>query len=281
MAWANETSGDAVSETKLKMMEKSQFQKDQTEWNKKYNHLQETLDRSDDSRSRLVLGIWGEPWTCKTSVALDFPDDIIYVLDWDNGVESIWRQHHDCTDRIELYNPLVLKEDGVIDIEASEDNSARFVTKVKAKIADGEKPVFVMDGVDAWYAACLLKVNPDPRKVSRMQPWKYGERNKVFYFLMKAIYNLNCDVIYVSHATEVYLDNSVVGYAPAWRDWSGMLEQEIRCYSRKKGKETKCYGELIGSRTNGSLVGTIWTIKEGVPPNIVWNGIPELRERKI
>jgi len=38
---------------------------------------------------------------------------------------------------------------------------------------------------------------------------------------------------------------------------------------------------LVGSRTNGNLVGTKFVIREGEPPNIKWNGIPELRERKI
>ena len=39
--------------------------------------------------------------------------------------------------------------------------------------------------------------------------------------------------------------------------------------------------ELVGSRTNGNLVGKTWTVRQGTPPNIVWNGIPELREGKV
>ena len=39
--------------------------------------------------------------------------------------------------------------------------------------------------------------------------------------------------------------------------------------------------ELVGSRTNGNLVGKSWTVREGNPPNIKWNGIPELQEGKI
>ena len=43
----------------------------------------------------------------------------------------------------------------------------------------------------------------------------------------------------------------------------------------------KYFAKLIGSRTHGNLVGTIWTTREGKPPNVVWNGISELREGNI
>ena len=82
-------------------------------------------------------------------------------------------------------------------------------------------------------------------------------------------------------ANKQYVDNAVVGFVLVWKNWGAILEQEIRCYKRKKGKEVKFFAELIGSRTNGQLVGKVWTTREGVAPNIVWNGIPELRERKI
>jgi|TARA_R110000824_G_scaffold283693_2_gene472047 hypothetical protein len=279
MTWTTEKSGNAISEKKLKAVEKEDYSKKQKEWYENYQHLQTT--KKERSHSRLVLGIWGDPKNGKTGLALDFPDDKIYVLDWDRGVESTWREHHDCTDRIEIHDPIKIGENNVVDIDKSEDESLRFVDMVKAKIAEGEKPIFVFDGVDAWYDACLLKVNPNPRKVTKMMPYQYGERNKVFFFLMKAIYNLNCDVIYITHAAEQYVDNTVVGFIPVWKNWGAILEQEIRCYNRKKGKELKYFAELMGSRTNGSLVGKVWTTREGVPPNIVWNGVPELRERNI
>ena len=81
--------------------------------------------------------------------------------------------------------------------------------------------------------------------------------------------------------TEKYVDNNPVGMKPNWRDWGGKLEQEIHCLRRKVKGEVHFVAELVGSRTNGNLVGTNWTIREGNPPNIVWNGIPELREGKI
>ena len=35
----------------------------------------------------------------------DFPDKHIYVLDWDDGCEPTWRQNHEMTDRISIWNP--------------------------------------------------------------------------------------------------------------------------------------------------------------------------------
>ena len=49
--------------------------------------------------NRLICGIWGEPKTVKSGLALDFPNKQIYVLDWDDGCEPTWRQNHECSDR--------------------------------------------------------------------------------------------------------------------------------------------------------------------------------------
>ena len=36
-------------------------------------------EKRKNRKSRMVLGIWGEPKTGKTGIALDFPDRKIYV----------------------------------------------------------------------------------------------------------------------------------------------------------------------------------------------------------
>ena len=229
----------------------------------------------------MVLGIWGEPKTGKTGIALDFPDRQIYVLDWDSGVESTWIECYDATDRIVVYDPIVVDKDNKIDIKKSELNSHNFVRHVRGKIEEGEKPIFVLDGVDTWFDKCIYKVNPNPTEVTKMMPYQYGSRNKTFYFLLEAIFNLRCDIIYITHETEKYVDNVPVGVQPAWRDWGGKLEQEIYCEKKRIKGDIVFNAQLVGSRTNGNLVGKTWTIREGQPPNIVWNGIPELQEGKI
>jgi len=168
-----------------------------------------------------------------------------------------------------------------MDIDKSEQNSLDFINFAKEQMEAGEDIVFVMDGVDTWLDSCILKVNPNPRVVTKIMPFQYGNRNKTFYFLLEAIYQLNCDVIYITHETEKYVDNTPIGVQPAWKDWGGKLEQEIYCSKKKVKNELHFTAELIGSRTNGNLVGNKWTVREGTPPNIQWNGVPELREGKI
>lgn len=255
------------------------FGKKQEEFNSKFAQLM--AEKRKNRQSRMVLGIWGEPKTGKTGIALDFPDRKIYVLDWDSGVESTWFEHHNATERIEVYNPIEQDNDNKIDILTSEENSHSFVRLVRQRIEEGENPIFVFDGVDTWFENTIFKVNPNPTVVTKMMPYQYGPRNKTFYHLLNSVYNLKCDVIYITHETEKYVDNTPVGIVPHWRDWGGKLEQEIHCSRKKIKGETHFIAELVGSRTNGNLVGTSWTIREGNPPNIKWNGIEELRERKI
>ena len=266
-------------EKDIQAQKKSIFGKKQEEFNDSFADYMKK--KREAKNSRMVLGIWGEPKCGKTGIALDFPDRNICVLDWDKGVDSTWREWHDSSEKIDVYCPIVMNKDNVVDIDKSDDNSHAFVRYVRQKIEEGDNPIFVFDGVDTWFQSCLLKVNPNPRVVTKVMPYQYGARNNIFYHLLETIYQLNCDVIYITHETEKYLDNSPVGMMPNWKDWGGKLEQEIYCTRKKVKGQTHFIAELVGSRTNGNLVGKSWTVREGNPPNIKWNGIPELQEGKI
>ena len=100
--------------------------------------------------------IWGEPKTVKSGLALDFPNKQIYVLDWDDGCEPTWRQNHECSDRITLWNPEIRNQNGELDIQKSEANSEDFVLFVKSKIEQGEDVLFVFDGIDKWLDCTVL-----------------------------------------------------------------------------------------------------------------------------
>ena len=89
--------------------------------------LQQIKESQENDKSFLCLGIWGEPKTVKSGIALDSPDKQIYVLDWDDGCEPTWRQNHQMTERITLWNPEVRNQNGELDIQKSEANSEDFV----------------------------------------------------------------------------------------------------------------------------------------------------------
>ena len=73
-------------------------------------------------KNRLICGIWGEPKTVKSGLALDFPDKQIYVLDWDDGCEPTWRTNWDSDPNIMIYNPLEVRPDGSTDWETTFNN---------------------------------------------------------------------------------------------------------------------------------------------------------------
>jgi len=233
--------------------------------------------------SPLCLGVWGEPKTVKSGLALDFPHKKIYVLDWDDGCEPTWRQNHDCTDRIVLWNPKVLNDKGEADIAASERNSEDFILLVAEEIEKGEDILFVFDGVDKWLDTCTLHVTGSS-KIGKPQKMKFewGKRNAPFYALLNMSKQLKCDKIYITHAKADYgSTGEVIGQKPNWHNWGDALFQVIQTKQTKKQGNTIYKATLSASKTNTSLVGKTWETLTVGPAGVNWTGIPELREGKV
>ena len=233
--------------------------------------------------NRLICGIWGEPKTVKSGLAVDFPHKQIYVLDWDDGCEPTWRQNHEMTSRITLWNPEVRNHNGELDIQRSEANSEDFVLMVKEQIEEGEDVLFVFDGIDKWLDCCTLHVTGSS-KIGKPQKMKFewGKRNAPFYSLLMMCKNLECDQIYITHAKADYgSTGEVVGTKPNWHNWGDYLHQIISTRRTRKKNDVVYKAELLSSKTNTELVGNSWetlTVGDG---NVTWNGIKELREGLI
>ena len=234
-------------------------------------------------KNRLICGIWGEPKTVKSGLALDFPDKQIYVLDWDDGCEPTWRQNHKMTDRITLWNPEVRNKNGELDIQKSEANSEDFVLFVKSKIEEGEDCLFVFDGVDKWLDCCTLNVTGSS-KIGKPQKMKFewGKRNAPFYSLLMMCKNLNCDQIYITHAKADYgATGEVIGSKPNWHNWGDYLYQIITTRRTRKKNDVVYKAELLSSKTNTELVGKSWETLTVGSGKVSWEGMPELREGLI
>tara|TARA_R100001082_G_scaffold88548_1_gene54961 strand:- start:2887 stop:3711 length:825 start_codon:yes stop_codon:yes gene_type:complete len=233
--------------------------------------------------NRLICGIWGEPKTVKSGIALDFPDKQIYVLDWDDGCEPTWRQNHDMTDRITLWNPEVRNQNGELDIQKSEANSEDFVLYVKSKIEEGEDVLFVFDGIDKWLDCCTLHVTGSS-KIGKPQKMKFewGKRNAPFYSLLMMCKNLNCDQIYITHAKADYgATGEVIGSKPNWHNWGDYLHQVINTKRTLKKGDVVYKAELQSSKSNTSLVGKTWETLTIAKGDVKWDGISEMREGLI
>ncbi len=233
--------------------------------------------------NRLICGIWGEPKTVKSGLALDFPDKQIYVLDWDDGCEPTWRQNHEMTDRITLWNPEVRNDNGELDIQKSEANSEDFVLYVKERIQAGEDVLFVFDGIDKWLDCCTLHVTGSS-KIGKPQKMKFewGKRNAPFYSLLMMCKNLNCDQIYITHSKADYgATGEVIGSKPNWHNWGDYLHQIITTRRTRKKNDVVYKAELLSSKTNTELVGKSWESLTVGAGKVSWTGIPELREGLI
>jgi len=233
--------------------------------------------------NRLICGIWGEPKTVKSGLALDFPNKQIYVLDWDDGCEPTWRQNHNCSDRITLWNPEVRNANGELDIQKSEANSEDFVLFVKSKIEQGEDVLFVFDGIDKWLDCCTLHVTGSS-KIGKPQKMKFewGKRNAPFYSLLMMCKNLNCDQIYITHSKADYgATGEVIGSKPNWHNWGDYLHQIINTKTILKKGNVVYKATVMSSKTNTSLVGKTWETLEVGNATVTWNGAEELREGLI
>ena len=233
--------------------------------------------------NRLICGIWGEPKTVKSGLALDFPNKQIYVLDWDDGCEPTWRQNHNCSDRITLWNPEVRNANGELDIQKSEANSEDFVLFVKSKIEQGEDVLFVFDGIDKWLDCCTLHVTGSS-KIGKPQKMKFewGKRNAPFYSLLMMCKNLNCDQIYITHSKADYgATGEVIGSKPNWHNWGDYLHQIINTKTILKKGNVVYKATVMSSKTNTSLVGKTWETLEVGNATVTWNGAEELRDGLI
>tara|TARA_R110000765_G_scaffold74547_1_gene146163 strand:+ start:1914 stop:2741 length:828 start_codon:yes stop_codon:yes gene_type:complete len=233
--------------------------------------------------NRLICGVWGEPKTVKSGIALDFPSKQVYVLDWDDGCEPTWRQNHECTDRITLWNPEIRNHNGELDIQKSEANSEDFVLHVKSKIEEGEDVLFVFDGVDKWLDCCTLHVTGSS-KIGKPQKMKFewGKRNAPFYSLLMMCKNLNCDQIYITHSKADYgATGEVIGSKPNWHNWGDYLHQIITTKRTVKKGDVVYKAELLSSKTNTSLVGTTWETLGISKGTVKWTGVSELKEGLI
>ena len=91
MSWTTKKDNDTAVDTNvIAEAKKVTFDARQKRFNESFKEL--LKQQQEKKTSRLVLGIWGEPKTGKTGIALDFPERPIRVLDWDRGVESTWRE---------------------------------------------------------------------------------------------------------------------------------------------------------------------------------------------
>tara|TARA_B100001287_G_scaffold276547_1_gene287832 strand:+ start:1941 stop:2855 length:915 start_codon:yes stop_codon:yes gene_type:complete len=253
----------------------------------------------------MICGISGNPGTGKTGIALDCRTEEerkthwLFILDFDEGAEPTWRQHWANDEKIVIFNPYMYNEDMTVDYMATADMARYFIAMVKeaietGQIEDGDEIVqiegvkaIVFDGLDSWLDTTnmIARLNhikgKDPRAADKvkMVPTQWYARTEEYKRLFKAACQLRCHKFFITHMKEVHDGFEIVGLKPDWeKSTTAKLFQHIECKMEERGKTFKLSGLVRKSKTNAENVGQTFTIMENDGKDIVWNGIPALRE---
>jgi hypothetical protein len=248
--------------------------------------LQQMAERLAREKDWLCVGIYGDPKTCKTSIALDcVTDDCkVCVLDFDNGCERTWRAAYDCNPNIEIFVPMVFDEYNSVLLDETEEMAETFIRLVDERIKSGEKIKFVFDGLDKWIQMCFDIMTKGKKEYEvRHPPIMWGKRNKKYNDLLDKCLNLKCDRFFVTHMKDKYegINNPLpVGTTPDWhRTTPGKLSQLIHM-KKENSTGINYIAEIINAPNKPELVGKKYTVLTISKDNKVvkWNGIPELRD---
>jgi hypothetical protein len=253
----------------------------------------------------MICGISGNPGTGKTGIALDCRTEEerkthwLFILDFDEGAEPTWRQHWANDEKIVIFNPYMYNDDMTVDYMATADMARFFIAMVKeaietGQIEDGDETVkiegvkaIVFDGLDSWLDTTnmIARLNhikgKDPRAADKvkMVPTQWYARTEEYKRLFKAACQLRCHKFFITHMKEVHDGFEIVGLKPDWeKSTTAKLFQHIECKMEERGKTFKLSGLVRKSKTNAENVGQTFTIMENDGKEIVWNGIPALRE---
>ena len=122
---------------------------------RKKERLEKIKHKAQVAISFMCLGIWGEPKTAKTAIALDIltEEDIandmkVYVFDFDNRAIDVKRNHYKNIDNIVVDNPIERKEDSLVDFDATMENARTFYEMAMECLNEGKLKAVIVDGAD-------------------------------------------------------------------------------------------------------------------------------------
>jgi|TARA_B100000073_G_C23731623_1_gene571005 hypothetical protein len=263
---------------------------------RKKERLEKIKHKAQVAISFMCLGIWGEPKTAKTAIALDIltEEDIandmkVYVFDFDNRAIDVKRNHYKNIDNIVVDNPIERKEDSLVDFDATMENARTFYEMAMECLNEGKLKAVIVDGADKLLTdVCETKMREkhkmDADAVIKQPPYVWGDRNTPYKnFLHKQILEMPCHRIVIAHSKDKYSGNpNPVGVEANWHSSTeDIFTSTIRMNRdiRKNGAEYHALfeasarkPELIGSRR------LVLSIKDG---EINWTGVEEIKAGEI
>ena len=100
--------------------------------------LKQIKESQENNKSFLCLGIWGEPKSAKSAIALDLltEEDIknglhVLVFDFDNRAIDVKRNHYDNNENLIVYNPIVRHDESLVNFDETMNNARAFYESSK------------------------------------------------------------------------------------------------------------------------------------------------------
>jgi hypothetical protein len=263
---------------------------------RKKERLEIIKHKSKIAQSYMCLGIWGEPKSAKSGIALDIltDEDIengmkVYVFDFDNRAIDVKRNHYDNIDNIIVDNPIVRKGDSLVDFDATMMNARTFYEMALECLEEGKLKAVIVDGADKLLTdVCETKMREkhglDADTVMKAAPYVWGDRNTPYKnFLHKQILEMDCHRIVIAHSKDKYAGNPTpIGTIANWHDSTeDIFTATIRTQRdlRKGGAEYTALFEA--SARKAELIGTrrkVLSIKDGT---VTWTGVVELKNGEL
>jgi len=259
---------------------------------RKQERLVQIMHKAKVAISYMCLGIWGEPKSAKSAIAMDIlsDEDIkndmkVYVFDFDNRAIDVKRNHYDNIDNIIVDNPIVRKDDSLVDFDATMENARTFYEMALECLHEGKLKAVIVDGADKLLTdVCETKMREkhkmDADTVIKQPPYVWGDRNTPYKnFLHKQILEMPCHRIVIAHSKDKYAGNpNPVGVEANWHSTTeDIFTATIRTQRTLKKGGAEYTALFEASARMPELIGTrrkVLSIKDG---EIDWIGVKEIK----
>lgn len=219
--------------------------------------------------SNICAGVYGDPGTGKTGVAMDTrtDEDIeegkkIYIIDVDGGCGSIKGKYFPNDEDIIIFDPLE---------DSFDDEGSRDAPLIYNKINAFTKYIYnnqdelnmhsvILDGVDKFQDICgdkmqIEDLNKDPNARVK-NSWNWQIRNRYYKDVMEKIKKMDCHRFFITHMKDkkkaIDGELQVIDEEINWHhSTDGMLHQMVYMYREEEdGKE--CFKARI-EKSKGAL----------------------------
>ena len=258
--------------------------------------LKRIKETQENNKSFLCLGIWGEPKSAKSAIALDLltDEDIkndmkVLVFDFDNRAIDVKRNHYGNVENLVVFNPIVREDGSLVDFDETMNNARAFYQMALVYLEEGKLKAVIVDGADKLLTdVCETymrnKHGLDADTVMKAAPYVWGDRNTPYKnFLHKQILEMPCHRIVIAHSKDKYAGNpNPIGVEANWHSSTEDIFTSTVRTTRDIRKNGATFTAMVeASARKPEMIGKrlkVLTIEDG---KVDWNGFPEIKAGEL